>query len=270
MADDLKLTSGLRAILERIERQSPILALLITASGGRARSQVRDLISAGYCNLVDHPRVMDRVSDTPAEALEITDAGREALKRMTVVTNTEEGAMAEPVRRDWCEEHNRGSLAASDNLCPECQQQTIDHLRDEIDKCRTEIQCAAAAIERNELFFGPSTPSQLIGESERAPRPLFSTAIWKSPRERASEGTLDLSGALDIIDELNGEAFHWKTETEVAYARGVEECAQLLDTRAAGYGSIPITIFTGRIMAEELREQACQCRALLTRAQEPK
>jgi hypothetical protein len=40
--------------------------------------------------------------------------------------------MTEPVRRDWCEEHNRGSLAASDGLCAECQQRTIEHLREEI------------------------------------------------------------------------------------------------------------------------------------------
>lgn len=37
------------------------------------------------------------------------------------------------VRRDWCEEHNRGSLAESSGLCPDCQQQTIEHLRNEID-----------------------------------------------------------------------------------------------------------------------------------------
>lgn len=26
-----------------------------------------------------------------------------------------------PVRRDWCEEHNRGSLAETDGLCPDCE-----------------------------------------------------------------------------------------------------------------------------------------------------
>jgi hypothetical protein len=49
--------------------------------------------------------------------------------------------MAEPVRRDWCEEHNRGSLAASDGLCAECQQRTIERLREEIDG-RTENDIA--------------------------------------------------------------------------------------------------------------------------------
>src|SRR5689334_21374153 len=29
--------------------------------------------------------------------------------------------MAEPVRRDWCEEHNRSSLAETDGLCPDCE-----------------------------------------------------------------------------------------------------------------------------------------------------
>lgn len=37
------------------------------------------------------------------------------------------------VRRNWCEEHNRGSLAVSGGLCVECQQQTIDRLRAELD-----------------------------------------------------------------------------------------------------------------------------------------
>lgn len=41
--------------------------------------------------------------------------------------------MAEPVRRDWCEEHNRGSLAETDGLCVECQTRTIERLRDEVD-----------------------------------------------------------------------------------------------------------------------------------------
>jgi len=29
---------------------------------------------------------------------------------------------SERVRRDWCEQHNRGSLAETDGLCPECEQ----------------------------------------------------------------------------------------------------------------------------------------------------
>jgi hypothetical protein len=53
--------------------------------------------------------------------------------------------MAEPVRRDWCEEHNRGSLAASEGLCPECQQRTIERLRNEIDS-RTENDLATTRV----------------------------------------------------------------------------------------------------------------------------
>lgn len=31
---------------------------------------------------------------------------------------------AQPVRRDWCEEHNRGSLAETDGLCPDCEKRS--------------------------------------------------------------------------------------------------------------------------------------------------
>lgn len=58
--------------------------------------------------------------------------------------------MSEPVKRDWCEEHNRGSLVASDGLCVECQQQTIDRLREEIDG-RTENDIATTRAERDAL-----------------------------------------------------------------------------------------------------------------------
>ncbi len=30
--------------------------------------------------------------------------------------------MTGPVRRDWCEEHNRGSLVDTDGLCPDCEE----------------------------------------------------------------------------------------------------------------------------------------------------
>ena len=56
--------------------------------------------------------------------------------------------MAEPVRRDWCEEHNRGSLAVSNGLCPECQQRTIELLRNEIDgRAENDIATALANTE---------------------------------------------------------------------------------------------------------------------------
>ena len=56
--------------------------------------------------------------------------------------------MADPVRRDWCEEHNRGSLAVSDGLCAECQQQTIERLREEIDgRMENDIATARANTE---------------------------------------------------------------------------------------------------------------------------
>jgi hypothetical protein len=56
--------------------------------------------------------------------------------------------MANLVRRDWCEEHNRGSLAENDGLCVECLQQTIERLRGEIDgRAENDIATAKANAE---------------------------------------------------------------------------------------------------------------------------
>jgi hypothetical protein len=80
MADLLpvRLTPTLRSMLERINRHSgDLLELAITASGGREYSKLQRLIRAGYVVRVDHPTV--RSGKWPAEALAITDAGREAL-----------------------------------------------------------------------------------------------------------------------------------------------------------------------------------------------
>ncbi len=73
-----KLTAAPRKILERIARRSdPLLEIMVTASGGRSYSQVQGLIRAGYIKRVDHPTVKNRTF--PADALEITPAGRSAL-----------------------------------------------------------------------------------------------------------------------------------------------------------------------------------------------
>ena len=74
----LKLTPALRSMLERINRHSgELLELAVTASGGREYTKLQRLMRAGYVVRVDHPTV--RTGKWPAEALAITDAGREAL-----------------------------------------------------------------------------------------------------------------------------------------------------------------------------------------------
>jgi hypothetical protein len=73
---DLKLTSPLLAMLERIERHSgTLLMLAVTASGG----QDGKLRGAGYVVKCDHPTVTEGA--WPAEALVITEAGRAALAK---------------------------------------------------------------------------------------------------------------------------------------------------------------------------------------------
>lgn len=68
----------LRSILERINRHSgELLELAVTASGGREHSKLQTLIRAGYVVRVDHPSVKN--GKWPAEALAISDAGKEAL-----------------------------------------------------------------------------------------------------------------------------------------------------------------------------------------------
>ena len=76
---DLKLTSPLLAMLERIERYSgTLLMLAVTASGGQD-GKLNKLRGAGYVVKCDHPTVTEGA--WPAEALAITDAGRAALAK---------------------------------------------------------------------------------------------------------------------------------------------------------------------------------------------
>jgi hypothetical protein len=74
---DLKLTSPLLAMLERIEQHSgTLLMLAVTASGGQD-GKLNKLRGAGYVVKCDHPSVTEGA--WPAEALAITEAGRTAL-----------------------------------------------------------------------------------------------------------------------------------------------------------------------------------------------
>lgn len=103
--------------------------------------------------------------------------------------------MPEPVRRDWCEEHNRGSLAASDGLCAQCQEQTIQHLRDEIDgraendiattKANTELiaerDALKALMKRRESFI----LGMIWNEADR--REALEQELVQGTRERDGE-----------------------------------------------------------------------------------
>jgi len=60
-------------MLERIERQSGA----VTANGGREYTKLQSLFLAGYVVRVDHPTV--KHGAWPAEALAITEAGKNAL-----------------------------------------------------------------------------------------------------------------------------------------------------------------------------------------------
>ncbi len=74
---DLKLTSSLLSMLERIEQHSGTLLMLsVTASGGQ-EGKLNKLRGAGYVVKCDHPSVTE--GSWPAEALAITEAGRTAL-----------------------------------------------------------------------------------------------------------------------------------------------------------------------------------------------
>jgi hypothetical protein len=78
MSEAFKLTSSLRFMLERIERNSgTLLMLAVTASGGREYGKLNKLRGAGYVVKCDHPTVKD--GEWPADALAITEAGRAAL-----------------------------------------------------------------------------------------------------------------------------------------------------------------------------------------------
>ena len=76
---DLKLTSSLLSMLERIEQHSGTLLMLsVTASGGQ-EGKLNKLRGAGYVVKCDHPSVTE--GSWPAEALAITEAGRTALAK---------------------------------------------------------------------------------------------------------------------------------------------------------------------------------------------
>src|SRR5262245_41641373 len=78
MNEPLNLPPKLRVMLERIARAGVLLELAITASGGREPAALQSLIRAGYVRRCDHPTV--KVGRAyPADALEITEAGRAAL-----------------------------------------------------------------------------------------------------------------------------------------------------------------------------------------------
>ena len=69
------------AMLDRIRlcnEHGPMDALLITASGGREITKLRNLIRAGWVKVVPHPELTGP-DKKPVEALVITDAGRAAL-----------------------------------------------------------------------------------------------------------------------------------------------------------------------------------------------
>ena len=76
---DLKLTSSLLAMLERIERHSgSLLMLAVTASGGQD-GRLNKLRGAEYVVKCDHPSVTEGAWS--AEALAITETGRAALAK---------------------------------------------------------------------------------------------------------------------------------------------------------------------------------------------
>src|SRR5206468_9800990 len=76
---DLKLTSSLLSMLERIEQHSgTLLMLAVTASGGQD-SKLNKLRGAEYVVKCAHPSVTEGA--WPAEALAITEAGRTALAK---------------------------------------------------------------------------------------------------------------------------------------------------------------------------------------------
>ena len=57
---DLKLTTSLLSMLERIERNSgTLLKLAVTASGGREYGKLNKLRGAGYVVKCDHPSVTE-------------------------------------------------------------------------------------------------------------------------------------------------------------------------------------------------------------------
>ena len=86
---DLKLTSSLLSMLERIEQHSGTLLMLsVTASGGQ-EGKLNKLRGAGYVVKCDHPSVTEGA--WPAEALAITEAGLTALSKHRAETSEKKG-----------------------------------------------------------------------------------------------------------------------------------------------------------------------------------
>src|SRR6266404_1566783 len=76
---NLKLTSSLLSMLERVEQHGgKLLMLSVTASEGQD-GKLNKLRGAGYVVKCDHPSVTE--GGWPAEALAITEAGRTALAK---------------------------------------------------------------------------------------------------------------------------------------------------------------------------------------------
>ena len=77
----MKLTPKRKEILDWAARLDGRLQLLqVTASGGRGHSIVNELCRSGLLEIIDHPTV--KHGKYPADALRVTDAGREALAEM--------------------------------------------------------------------------------------------------------------------------------------------------------------------------------------------
>ena len=74
------LTKAQRAMLQRIADHSPILELSLVASGGRSYDVMKSLMREELVRGCDHPTVKVTGTKYPADAVEITDAGRAALK----------------------------------------------------------------------------------------------------------------------------------------------------------------------------------------------
>src|SRR6266404_6171299 len=86
---NLKLTSSLLSMLERVEQHGgKLLMLSVTASEGQD-GKLNKLRGAGYVVKCDHPSVTE--GGWPAEALAITEAGRTALAKHRAETTEKKG-----------------------------------------------------------------------------------------------------------------------------------------------------------------------------------
>src|SRR5262249_31739064 len=119
---DLKLTTSLLAMLERIEKHSgTLLMLAVTASGGQD-GKLNRLRGAGYVVKCDHPTVTEGA--WPAEALAITEAGRAALVKHRAAIAEKKGR-PRPDDKNGDIPSRRGPLHCfsgrrSDRVCAAC------------------------------------------------------------------------------------------------------------------------------------------------------